>query len=321
MKKLLLILFAALIAVSSVSCGKKTDSVTDGNKFVMKIGTLKGPTGIGMAKLISDSKENGKYKIAVYSSPEEITSALITGSIDAASVPVNLAAVLNVKTDGKYKCAAVNTLGVLYLIENGTTVNSVADLSGKTVVTTGKGSTPEYIIHRILSKNGVNDCNIEYKTEAAEAMTLLVSGKADLAVLPEPNVTTALSKNPSLRVALDLTEEWEKIEDGTVVQGCVIVSDTAITEHKADVDGFLEDYEKSVQYVNGNAKDASTLVADTRIVPSAEVAEKAIPNCNIVFLTGDEMTTVVDGFFKILYEANPASVGGKVPNNDFYYER
>lgn len=293
------------------------------DNYVLRVGALSGPTGMGMAKLINDTKsggsKEGKYEITIYSSPDEIRAALISGSLDVAALPVNLAAVINKKTEGKYKVAAVNTLGVLYVLEAGDTIHSVADLAGKKLYATGQASTPEYILNYILAKNGLENVEIEYKTEHSELATLLISGQVTVGMLPEPMVTNALSKNENLRIALDLTEEWEKVSEGKAVQGCISVSTDVIGAHKAVLDQFLADYKASVDFVNGNIDDAAQMIADAGIVAAAPVAKKALPNCNIVYIDGSEMVSILTEFYGVLFSANPASVGGTMPGSDLYY--
>ena len=325
MKKLIkiaaLLLAAALLLTALFGC-KKNDKLP-ADDYVLRVGTLSGPTGMGMAKLIEDTKEggalHGKYDIQLFSSPDEIRAALLSGSLDVAALPVNLAAVINAKTNGKYKVAAVNTLGVLYVLEAGDTIHSVADLEGKKLLATGQASTPEYILNYILAQNGVN-ADVEYKTEHSELATLLISGQATLGMLPEPMVTTALTKNSNLRIALNLTEEWKKTGNGEAVQGCISVSTDVIANHKALLDGFLKDYKASVDFVNSNIKEAAEIIASAGIVPAAAVAEKAIPNCNIVYIDGDEMVNILTAFYGVLFAANPASIGGAMPGAELYYK-
>ncbi len=287
----------------------------------LRVGTLKGPTGMGMAKLIKDSEASGANTVSLFSSPDEITSAVISGQLDVAAVPVNLAAVLHQKTNGDFLVAAVNTLGVLYILENGDTVHSVADLAGKTLYATGQGSTPEYILNEILAKNGLTGVKVEYKTEHSELAALMASGEVVLGMLPEPNVTSVLMKNSSVRIALNLTEEWKKVCKGEAVQGCIIVSKKVSESRKADLDAFLDSYKASVDYVLANPDEASETIADLGIVASAAMAKKALPNCNIVYIDGDEMISALSEFYAVLYGANPASVGGKLPDDSLYYKK
>ncbi len=318
-KKILAFIFSAII-VLSVFSGCKTGKDSNGD-YTLKVATLKGPTGMGMAKLINDNTASKKYEINICSAPDEISSGLIAGKLDIASVPVNLASVIFNKTEGKYLIAAINTLGVLYILENGNTINSIQDLSGKTLYATGKASTPEYILNYILEKNELEDVKIEYKTEHSELATLMASGEVTLGMLPEPNVTATMAKNSSIRVALDLTEEWKKVSDGEAVQGCVIVSVDAITNHKEEVDKFLDEYKASVNYVNENITDAAQIIANIGIVASPSIAEKAIPSSNIVFIDGNEMNSILLPFYKVLYTAAPSSIGGVLPDEAIFYKK
>ncbi|MBO4326793.1 MAG: ABC transporter substrate-binding protein [Clostridia bacterium] len=324
-RRIALALLAVIIAAAMLASCQPANSTEPEDDYVLKVGALSGPTGMGMAKLISDTKEGGKsagkYEITIYSSPDEIRAALISGTLDVAALPVNLAAVINTKTEGKYKVAAVNTLGVLYVLEAGNTINSIADLAGKKLYATGQASTPEYILNYILEKNGLDNVEVEYKTEHSELAALLISGQATLGMLPEPMVTNALSKNENLRIALNLTEEWKKVSDGEAVQGCISVSTDVISSHKAVLDSFLDEYKASVEFVNANPDEASKMIADAGIVAAEAVARKALPNCNIVYIDGNEMVSILTEFYGVLYAANPASVGGKMPDSELYYKK
>ncbi len=291
----------------------------------VRVTALKGPTGIGMAQLMDQSAQNkaqGKYEFTVATSPDEVVSALASGSVDIAAVPVNLAASLYAKTEGKVKLAAVNALGVLYILEEGDTIHSVADLKGKTLYATGQGSTPEYVLNAILEKNGLTageDVTIEYKAEHDELSTLIASGEVALAMLPEPNVTAAMAKNENLRIALDLTTEWENLGLGTLVQGCIVARDEFLQQNPQAMQTFLEEYAASVSFVNGDPAAAGEMVVAAGIMPQAALATKAIPNCNIVCIQGDEMKAMASSTLQVLYDANPKSVGGAMPDDGFYY--
>lgn len=300
----------------------ETEDTGTNDDYTLRIGTMKGPTGMGMAKLITDNKTSNKYTVELFGAPEDITAKLISGNLDIAAVPVNLAAVINKRTEGAYLVAAINTLGVLHIVENGETIQSIADLEGKTLYATGKGSTPEYMLNYILEKNNLTGrVFVEYVTEHSELATLLAAGEVTLAMLPEPHVTTALSKKDTLRVALNLTEEWDKVSEGDAVQGCIVVSKKAIDEHKGLVDAFLAEYKASVDYVNDNIPEASQMIADLGIVGAAAVAERAIPRCNIVYIDGDDMVDSLTAFYTVLYNANPQSIGGTMPDATLYYKK
>ena len=298
------------------------------DKPLVKVAALKGPTGIGMVPLM-ESNENeesdNRYAFTIASAPEEIVGLITTGGADIAAVPTNLAATLYKKTSGGVQLAALNTLGILYVLEIGDTVNSIADLKGKEIFSSGQGSVPEYALNYILKKNDIDpakDLTVTYKSEHSELATLMTSGDVKLAVVPEPFVTTILSKNPDVRIALNLTDEWNKVEqNATLSMGCIIVRKEFAQQHKDLLDKFLAEYKTSIEYVNANVEDASKLVEKFGIIASAALAAKAIPNCNIVYIDGDEMKTKTDPFYDVLYEANPASIGGAKPDEAFYYNK
>lgn len=320
MKKIigLLLAFTMLIIPATLSgCGKNQTAT-------VRVATLMGPTGMGMAKLMDDSNKGtakGSYKFTVASAPEQVMPGIISGEVDVAAVPVNLAATLYQKTNGAVQIAAVNTLGVLYLLENGNTVQSIADLKGKTVYATGKGSTPEYILNYILQKNGINpekDVQIEYLTEHTELATKMTGEKVVLGVLPEPNVSAVLLNNQKVRIALNLTEEWNRVCPEQLVQGSIVVRKDFAEQNAGAFKQFLKEYKNSVDYVNGNVKQAAQLIESAGILPKAAIAEKALPNSNICYISGKEMKTAVQNMLQVMYGFNAKSVGGKLPDENFY---
>ena len=290
-----------------------------------RIAALKGPTAMGLVKLMSDapSSVNGPlYDFTLAGSADEVTPALIKGELDMACVPANLAAVLYNKTEGAVQVLAVNTLGVLYIVENGESVQSLADLKGKTVVVAGKGSTPEYALRYLLSENGIDpdaDVTLDWKSEHSECVAALASGQASIALLPQPFVTVAQSKLEGLRMALDLTAEWDKLDNGsTLITGVIVARRDFVEAHPAAVSSFLTAYAASVDWVNANVSDAAALIGEYGIVDAA-VAEKALPYCNIVCITGAELLEKLPGYLYVLCNADPAAVGGAMPDNSFYF--
>ncbi len=329
MKKVLAVLLCvAMIAGVAAGCG--SNGSTPKEKATLNVVALKGPTGMGLVKLMADNEAGEtavNYNVELVGAADEITGKIVNGEVDIAAVPCNLASVLYNKTNGAVKMAAVNTLGVLYILEanGGETIQSVADLNGKTIVSTGKGTTPEYILNYILKANGIDpetDVNIEYKSEANEVAALVQQGGADIVMLPQPMVTTVMAKTEGVRVALDMTEEWAKAqgEDGTqLVTGTVIVRSDVLENNQEAVDTFLKEYEASINYINENVAEGADLVVKYEIIPAAPIAQKAIPACNMVFMSGAEMQQSVAAYLGVLADANPASVGGNVPDDNFYY--
>ena len=287
----------------------------------LRVGALKGPTAMGMVRMMSDDGVN-RYTLA--GSADELTPKLIKGELDIICVPANLAAVLYNKTEGQLVTLAVNTLGVLYIVENGgESVQSMADLKGKTIVAAGKGSTPEFGLRYLLEQNGLDpdqDMTVDWKSEHAECVAALAAGTADIALLPQPFVTVAQGKLEKLRVALDLTEEWDALDNGSAMITGVAVARRELVEERPElVEKFLIEYARSVEWVNENTAEAAELVAQNGIIESPAVAEKALPHCNIVCLTGEEMREKLSGYLSVLAEANPESVGGRLPEDGFYY--
>lgn len=303
---------------------------TESEPVDVNVTALKGPTAMGMVQMMDDA-DNGKidsenYQFTIAASIDEVTPAISQGETDIAAVPANVSSVLYNKLEGGVQVLAINTLGVLYIVENGDTVQSVADLRGKTIYASGKGATPEYALNYILQENGIDpasDVTIEWKSEHSECVAALAQDPSGIAMLPQPFVTTAQAQNPDLRVALDLTEEWDKIQENAenpsaLLTGVVIVRTEFAKEHPEAVSDFMERYKSSVEFVNENVDEAAQLVGNYDIVP-AEVAKKAIPACNIVCITGDEMQEKLSGYLAVLNEQKPEAVGGQLPDDDFYY--
>lgn len=278
-----------------------------------------------MAQLM-DKSMNGKsensYSFTVASSPDELVPKIMTGEIDIAALPTNVASTLWSKTEGKVEMLAVNTLGVLYMLENGDSVNSVADLKGKTIYTSGQGANPEYVLRYVLSKNGIdpdNDVTIEFVGTNDELTAVLVSGTAQVAMVPEPSATAALSKLDSLRRALDMSDEWDKVSDtSSLMMGCVVARSEFVDEHPELVKSFLEEYRESVEYCT-NVDEVAGYCVEQGIIPSIDIAKAAIPNCNIVYVDGADMKECISGYFGVLFDSNPASIGGALPDDSFYY--
>lgn len=311
MKKLISVLLAVVLLIPC-GCAKTGAAV--------RVAALMGPTGMGMANMME--KNTGRYDFTLASAPDQVAAAVVSGSVDIAAVPVNLAAALYQKTQGAVQVLAVNTLGVLYILENGDTVHSLADLEGKTLYATGQAATPEYVLNYLLEKNGLaGKVDVEYLPEHTELAALLRTGDAAIGMLPEPNVTSVLMGNAKARIALDLTEQWSKVADAELVQGCILVRRDFAEQNPKAVQTFLKDYGNSVDFALQNPAEAADMMERQGIVPKAAIAEAALPNCNICLITGAKMRQQMDGMLQVLFEANPASVGGSLPDEGFYYEK
>ncbi len=296
-------------------------------RATIEIGSLKGPTTMGMVKLMNDSEQGltrNNYQVSMYGTADEIVTGIVSGKIDAAAVPCNLSSVLYNKTKGQVLVTAINTLGVLYLVESGNSVQSVGDLKGKTIYSTGKGTTPEFALNYILTQNGLEpgkDVTIEYKSESTELAVLLGQSDNMIALLPQPYVTAVQMKNEKVRIALNLSDEWNKVStDSALVTGCVVAQKDFIEKSPEVFEQFMTDYNNSTQYVNSNIESAAELIAKYEIVAAAPIAVKALPYCNITFITDDEMEKKLNGYLQVLFDANPQSIGGKMPDEAFYFK-
>ena len=307
MKKLLAILTLAVM-LFALGCAKAPAEPVN-------VAALKGPTGMGISYMMDDKT---KYNVELQDAPDVVVGKFVNGEIDIAAVPLNLAAVLYNKTEGNVVLLNLDTLGVLYIVENGNTVNSIADLAGKTIYASGEGATPQYVLDYLLAQNGLTDkVTVKYVGEHTALAAMVASGEAQIALLPEPFVSAVTVKNPDVRVALDLNTAWEEASGTKLVMGVYIASRTFYNEHPDQVEAFLADYAASVEKVNTSA-DAAQKIADLGIVGSADIAKQAIPRSYIVSITGDEAKTAASAVLNVLFTANPKSVGGKLPGDDLY---
>ncbi len=322
---LMLIILAACGQTENISEEVSTETPAAYVPIHMEVSCIKGPTGVGMVKLMSDEEADttkNDYTFTVVSSADEISAKIVSGEINIASVPTNLAVKLYNKTEGKIRMLAVNTLGVLSVIENGCSVFSFADLKGKTIYSTGEGSNPEYILRYLLESNGMTvgeDVQLQFVATNDELMAQLVSGTAEVAMVPEPAATTVLTKNESLNRVFSVNDEWKKIQGDGLMMGCVVALDTFVEENKVAVDTFLQEYEDSINFVKENRRDAAALCEKYEIIPSEQLAEKAIPECNLTFVTGKEMKEQITPYFEVLKGFDPTAIGGKMPETDFFY--
>ena len=295
----------------------------------IRIAGLKGPTTMGLVNLIAQAEAGQTaqdYAFTMYGAADELVPLLVKGELDAAAIPANLAATLYQKTSGALEVACINTLGVLYVVELGNNIQSVEDLKGATIVTTGKGTTPEYVLRYVLSQNGIDpdkDVTIEYLSEATEVAARLTTPTTEsstiVAMLPQPFVTSVVAQSEGgVRVALDMNEEWQKVAGSRLVTGVTVVRKEFAEANPDVMAQLMTDYAASVESVTADLSGTAALCEQYGVVAKAALAEKALPNCNIVFETGDEMKTDLTAYLQVLYDADPASVGGALPGEDFY---
>lgn len=319
----------AMSASAEETTEATTEIVTEaveGDATAVRVGSLKGPTSMGLVSLMQKAKAGETkeaYDFTMVTAADELLGKVISGDLDIALVPANVASVLYNKTEGGVQAIDINTLGVLYVVENGDQVQSIADLKGKTLYLTGKGTTPDYVIQYLLKANGLttDDVTLEYKSEATEVVAALAEDTAAIGLLPQPFVTAAMTQNENLRVALDLTAEWDATqEEGSrLVTGVTIARTDFLEENEDAVKDFLAEHEESAAFTNENPEQAAQWIAELEIVAKAPIAQKAIPACNITYIDGKEMKDALGGYLSALYELEPTSIGGALPADDFYY--
>ena len=293
----------------------------------VRVGSLKGPTSMGLVYLM-DKAQKGEtenhYEFTMTGAADELVGKIASGDLDIALIPANVASVLYTKTQKNVTGLDINTLGVLYVVASDDSIASVADLKGKTVYMTGKGTTPEYVMNYLLKENGLaaGDVDLQFKSEATEVASLLKENPKAIGVLPQPFATAACVQNEALKPVVDLTEAWNALNQDSgsmLVTGVTIVRSDFLRENRSPIQMFLEDHRESAQYAVDHVDETAELVAAAGIVEKAPIAKKALPYCNIVCMTGQEMKDALSGYLNVLYEQDAKSVGGQLPGDDFYY--
>ena len=317
----------AATEASSEAVAEGAESTTEGtavNPDAVRVVSLKGPTTIGLVNLMEEDKNGTSaqdYEFTMAPSPDEIPAAFTRGDYDIAMLPSNMAAVLYNKMQGGVSVIDLNTLGVLYIVTGSDDVSTIDDLSGKKLMLTGQGATPEYAIEYLLDKSGVTDCELEFYSDPTEIAARLADDPTGVALLPQPFVTAAEMQNDSLKTVISLSDEWDQTSDNgsRLITGVTIVQNSFLEKHPDKVETFLEEHAKSAEAAVSDVDTTAKLVVEQGIIARKPIAQKAIPECNIVCITGDEMKTALSGYLQTLYDADPKSVGGTLPGDDLYY--
>lgn len=319
MKKGMHILTACAISVSMLAGGSFSVFAED----VVRVGGMKGPTTMGLVQFMNEEETEGEgeYTFQMVTAADELTGAFVSGNVDIALVPANMASILYHKTEGNVQVIDINTLGVLYLVTADDSISTVADLKGKTVYSTGKGQTPEYVLNYLIGANGLSrdEVTVEFKSEATEVVSALVKDETAIGILPQPFATAACKQNESLKEVCDLTEEWESIGKGTLVTGVTIAKKDYIEANPEIIEDFLDEHEDSIEKACEDPEKTAELIAAAGIVEKAPVAQAALAKCNLKYMDGEEMKAALCGYLEVLLEQAPESIGGSLPEDDFYF--
>ncbi len=323
LKKVVVAVLGMLVVLGMLTaCGK-----TEAEKVTIRVGGMKGPTSMGLV-FLKEEAANGEalenYEFTMVTAADELLPLMIKGELDIALVPANVASVLYNKTEGGITVIDINTLGVLYMVSGDSSISTVGDLKGKTIYLTGKGTTPDYVLHYILSGNGLNDTDVtlEYKSEATEVAALLAENPDAIGLLPQPFVTSACMQNEALSVVMDMDEQWSLLQgDGgsRMVTGVTVVRNAFLEENEEAVQHFLQEHKDSAEAINADVEKGAQLVVNAGIIAKAPIAQKAIPECNITYMDGEEMKQALSGYLQVLFEQDAKAVGGKLPGDEFYY--
>ncbi|HIU77304.1 MAG TPA: ABC transporter substrate-binding protein [Candidatus Pelethocola excrementipullorum] len=316
---------ASATATPSPEADDNKDEQQVSEEVTVRVGSMKGPTTMGLLNLqsLAEAKTAGQpYEFTMVTAADELVSKVVGGELDIALVPANMASILYNKTKGGVSVIDINTLGVLYIVASDETITSMEDLKGRTLYLTGKGTTPDYALQYLLKQNGLSteDVTLEYKSEATEVASVLSQQADAVGLLPQPFATVACQQNEALKIVLNLTEEWDKVSDGSsLVTGVTIVKNDFLAEHPDAVATFMEEHKTSSEYANTNVDETAEAVAASGIIEKAPVAAKAIPYCNITYIDGADMKTKLSGYLQTLFDLDPSSVGGTLPADGFYY--
>lgn len=319
MKKGWKTLITCAISVSMLAGGSISVFAQD----AVRVGGMKGPTTMGLVQFMNEEETegDGEYTFQMVTAADELTGAFVAGNVDIALVPANMASILYHKTEGNVQVIDINTLGVLYLVTADESISTIADLKGKTVYSTGKGQTPEYVLNYLIGANGLSqdDVTVEFKSEATEVVSALVQDETAIGILPQPFATAACKQNENLKEVCDLTKEWENTGNGTLVTGVTIAKKDYIEANPEIIDDFLDEHEDSIEEANEEPEKTAELIAAAGIVEKAPVAQAALPKCNLKYMDGEEMKAALSGYLGVLMEQAPESIGGSLPEDDFYF--
>ena len=323
-RKIVVLALVMLMAFAMLAgCGGGDSDVPETVSEIVTVAALNGPTGMGMVQLMDMTD---KYAVETYQSPTDVTAKLIKGEVDVAALPSNMASVLYNKTEGQVVAVSPIALGVLHILGNNVDITETSQLKGKTIVASGQGGTPEYVLQKVVEAAGLNlyeDVQVEWLANHAEVNAKLLSQEGTIAMIPEPFVSTALAAGKDgVAEVFDMNTLWKDATGQELPMGVLVATKAFVEEKGDDLKVLLNDLQSSVDFVNGSPAEAAQLIVEKGFIGKAEIAEAAIPNCHIVLYAGDkasEGAEILKTFNETMFEMNPQAVGGSLPGYDLYY--
>jgi|LGOV01.1.fsa_nt_gb NitT/TauT family transport system substrate-binding protein len=299
----------------------------ENDKTFIKVAAPIGSPTLSIIKMFKDSLMIGSNTEVAYEcvkSPDLMASKIMSGEIDIALVPSNLA----IKMYNKgidYKYAATGVWGVLYIISS-EDITTWEDLKGKEINIIGRGLTPDIVTRYLLKANGLEpdkDVKFNYVNGASELAQLFISGESTLSIMPEPMLSKVMMKKCDTKIVLDLQEEWTKVSgnNDSYPQAGIFIKNELIENHPELVEEFLLKYEESIKWVNENPSLAGEYSEEFKTGLNAELVKKAIKRSNISYKNAIDSEKALISYYEVLLNFSPDTIGGKLPDDNFYYKK
>ncbi|HPT20665.1 MAG TPA: ABC transporter substrate-binding protein [Bacteroidales bacterium] len=316
--------FLIILSIAFLISGCGNPGPDTGKTQAFTIATLKGPSSMGMIRMIDSLKRGSVHKIEVMilNEPIQVRKMMIDGSADFAILPTTMAAIVYNK-GMEYRLVAIPVWGTLYLFGSDTTITRWADLRGKKVNLMARGMTPDVLFRYLLQKNGINpenDISLDYTFPThIDLANAIASGQADLGVISEPLASMAMERNKNLRLIFDLDDEWKKIEGIPITETAFMAKKSVLKNNRQMVEKLLSSYDASTRWVNQNPDSAAALMVKYDILPNSNVAISSIPRSNLNFVRAKDVKSQIEDYLNVFYNMNPDIIGGKIPDEDFIY--
>lgn len=328
-RRIVALLTALILVFTLAACGKEPEPVTTTTEVYPdmlvrdeKINVACFRAGSAVSLTHARATKEDACVITFSNSVDEITSLIKSGKADIAALPLNTAAQLYNKTNGGIKIMSITALNSLYLVEKGDIIKKLSDFKGKTVVTSGKGTVFDYYLLYVLKESGIDpetDITIRYldtyddvvadaKGENSSGLCVVPCNYACEILYAEKGYDTVESFTNILKLKTEMVFAAE----------CLAVRTEYLEAHPDLVEEFLDFADMSATFITSSAR-AGLYLIDAKLFADEEKALANVFNCNPVCIQGDELVTLASENLKFLYELDPDSVGGALPDENIYY--